>query len=93
MAWEGLKKYGFHNEAEECAYRWLYSITKSFVGYNGVVPEKFDVVNVSHLVQVEYGNVGIDFKGVAREGFGWMNASYQVFWINCRLGCHCYQED
>ena len=40
------------------------------------------MVNVSHLVQVEYGNVGVDFKGVAREGFGWMNASFQVLSIN-----------
>lgn len=27
---------------------------------------------------MEYGNVGIDFKFVPREGFGWMNASYQI---------------
>ncbi|TFK63697.1 hypothetical protein BDN72DRAFT_725582, partial [Pluteus cervinus] len=25
-----------------------------------------------------YGNKGIDFKMVPREGFGWMNAAYQV---------------
>ncbi|CRK46964.1 hypothetical protein BN1723_001239 [Verticillium longisporum] len=24
----------------------------------------------------EYGNQGLDFKGVAKEGFGWVNASY-----------------
>ncbi len=53
-------------------------ITRSFVDFNGVVPEKFDVVNLSHNVNVEYGNVGTDFKCVVREGFGWMNASYQV---------------
>lgn len=46
--------------------------------FNGVVPEKFDVVSLSHKVEVEYGNVGTDFKCVPREGFGWMNASYQV---------------
>ena len=46
--------------------------------FNGVVPEKFDVVNLSHQVQVEYGNVGVDFKFVPREGFGWMNASFEV---------------
>ena len=63
---------------QELAYRWLFSITKSFAEYNGVVPEKFDVVDVSHLVHVEYGNVGVDFKYVAKEGFGWMNASYQI---------------
>jgi alpha,alpha-trehalase len=33
---------------------------------------------MTHKVEVEYGNVGIDFKFVPREGFGWMNASYQV---------------
>lgn len=27
---------------------------------------------------VEYGNVGVDFKYVSKEGFGWMNASYQI---------------
>jgi alpha,alpha-trehalase len=55
-----------------------FSITKSFVDFNGVVPEKFDVVSLTHKVEVEYGNVGVDFKFVPREGFGWMNASYQV---------------
>ena len=56
----------------------LYRITKSFVDFNGVVPEKFDVVGLSHKVEVEYGNVGIDFKFVPREGFGWMNSSFQL---------------
>jgi alpha,alpha-trehalase len=56
----------------------LLRITKSFVDFNGVVPEKFDVVSLTHKVEVEYGNVGVDFKYVPREGFGWMNASYQV---------------
>ncbi|KAI8893360.1 Six-hairpin glycosidase-like protein [Globomyces pollinis-pini] len=78
LAWTGLSNYNYHNECTEIVYRWLYSITKSFVDFNGVVPEKFDVVNVSHLVQVEYGNVGVDFKYVVKEGFGWMNASYQI---------------
>lgn len=34
---------------------------------------KFDAVKLSHLVDAEYGNQGIDFKMVPREGFGWMN--------------------
>ena len=46
--------------------------------YSGVVPEKFDIVHMTHLVTVEYGNVGLDFKYMPKEGFGWMNASYQV---------------
>ncbi|KAF9243378.1 alpha,alpha-trehalase-neutral trehalase [Melanogaster broomeanus] len=28
--------------------------------------------------EAEYGNQGIDFKMVPREGFGWMNSAYQV---------------
>ncbi|CAG8578908.1 13566_t:CDS:2 [Funneliformis caledonium] len=78
MAWRGLENYGYMTEARRLAYRWLYTITKSFVDYNGVVPEKYDVVTLNHLLKVEYGNVGVDFKFVPREGFGWMNASYQV---------------
>ncbi|KAF9935716.1 alpha,alpha-trehalase nth1 [Modicella reniformis] len=78
ISWIGFEKYGFKEEAKRCSYRWLYTITKSFVDFNGVVPEKFDVVNMTHKVQVEYGNVGVDFKFIPREGFGWMNASYQV---------------
>lgn len=53
-------------------------MTTAFVDFNGVVPEKFDAVKLSHLVDAEYGNQGIDFKMVPREGFGWMNAAYQV---------------
>ncbi|KAF8923626.1 neutral trehalase [Dissophora ornata] len=78
ISWVGFEKYGFMDEAKRTCYRWLYTITKSFVDFNGVVPEKFDVVNMTHRVQVEYGNVGVDFKFIPREGFGWMNASYQV---------------
>jgi len=78
MAWHGFEKYGKTEVARRLAYRWLYTITKAFVDFNGVVPEKFDVVSLTHKVEVEYGNVGVDFKFVPREGFGWMNASYQV---------------
>ncbi len=78
MAWKGLSDYGFVDDARRLAYRWLYMITKCFADYNAVVPEKFDVVARSHKVSAEYGNVGTDFKMVPKEGFGWMNASYQV---------------
>lgn len=56
----------------------MYRIISSFINFNGVVPEKFDIVGMTHKVQVEYGNVGVDFKYVPREGFGWMNASFQI---------------
>ncbi|KAJ2411768.1 alpha,alpha-trehalase nth1 [Coemansia sp. IMI 209128] len=78
LAWCGLYAYGYATVARRLAYRWLYTITRAFVDFNGVVPEKFDVVGMTHRFQVEYGNVGVDFKMVPREGFGWMNASYQV---------------
>jgi len=68
----------FVHEMERLAYRWLYTITRNAYWYNGVIPEKYDVVNRSHKVFTEYGNVGTDFAYITREGFGWMNASYQV---------------
>ncbi|KAH9963100.1 alpha,alpha-trehalase-neutral trehalase [Lactifluus volemus] len=61
MAWVGLERYGYLEDAQRLAYRFLYMMTTAFVDFNGV-----------------YGNQGIDFKMVPREGFGWMNAAYQV---------------
>ncbi|KAJ2894335.1 trehalase-domain-containing protein [Zalerion maritima] len=78
LAWSGLKRYGFQEEAQRLAYKWLFMITKAFVDFNGVVVEKYDVTRPidPHRVDAEYGNQGLDFKGVATEGFGWVNASY-----------------
>ena len=45
--------------------------------YNGTIPEKYDVVAATHKVFAEYGNVGTEFEYITKEGFGWMNASYQ----------------
>lgn len=78
ILWRGLTSYGHLNDARRLAYRWLYTITRAYVNYHGVVPEKFNVVTGSHRVDVEYGNVGTDFKMLAREGFAWMNASYMI---------------
>ena len=77
MVWKGLLDYGYHKIAEELIYRWLYMITKNAVDYNGTIPEKYDVVEATHKVFAEYGNVGTDFNYITQEGFGWMNASYQ----------------
>ncbi|CAI4254469.1 CIC_collapsed_G0001880.mRNA.1.CDS.1 [Saccharomyces cerevisiae] len=78
LAWKGLSAYGYQQVATRLAYRWLYMITKSFVDYNGMVVEKYDVTRGTdpHRVDAEYGNQGADFKGVATEGFGWVNTSY-----------------
>ncbi|WGH76098.1 trehalase family glycosidase [Tenacibaculum tangerinum] len=77
MIWKGLLNYGYHQEAQQLIYRWLYMITKNVVDYNGTIPEKYDVVEATHKVFAEYGNVGTDFEYITQEGFGWMNASYQ----------------
>ncbi|OIR59185.1 MAG: alpha,alpha-trehalase [Amphiamblys sp. WSBS2006] len=78
FAWEGLATYGYRADAGRLAYRWLYMVLKEFVGFNGVIPEKYDVVACTHKVEMEYGNVGTDFEYVAREGFGWVNSSIIV---------------
>jgi alpha,alpha-trehalase len=78
LAWTGLANYGFKDIAQRLTYRWLYTMTINSVRYNGMVPEKFDVVSRSHRVFTEYGNVGTEFDYITEEGFGWTNASYQV---------------
>jgi alpha,alpha-trehalase len=77
MLWKGLTRYGYENEAREMVYRWLWTITQNAVDYNGTIPEKYDVVNQTHKVYAEYGNVGTEFAYITKSGFGWMNASYQ----------------
>ncbi|KAL6705097.1 alpha,alpha-trehalase nth1 [Coniothyrium glycines] len=78
LAWVGCERYGYHDVAQRLAYRWCFMVTKAFVDFNGVVVEKYDVTRKidPHKVEAEYGNQGSDFKGVPREGFGWVNASY-----------------
>jgi alpha,alpha-trehalase len=77
MLWKGLNDYGYTAEACEMIYRWMWTITQNAFDYNGTIPEKYDVVNATHKVDAEYGNVGTDFAYITRSGFGWMNASYQ----------------
>jgi len=77
LLWEGLLKYDYIEKAQEMVYRWLWLITKNAVEYNGTIPEKFDLETSSHKVFAEYGNVGTEFDYIAKEGFGWVNASYQ----------------
>jgi alpha,alpha-trehalase len=78
LIWRGLINYGYDDIAHRLIYRWLYTITRNAVDYNGTIPEKLDVVKRSHEVFAEYGNVGTKFAYITKEGFGWMNASYQV---------------
>ncbi len=78
MAWQGLAAYGFGAEASQLAYRWLKMMTRNAIDFNGVIPEKYDVVGATHEVFAEYGNVGADFDYITKEGFGWSNTSYQL---------------
>jgi alpha,alpha-trehalase len=78
IAWRALSNYGDIADRNRLIYKWLYTITKNAADYNGTIPEKFDVIKRSHAVFAEYGNVGTDFSYITEEGFGWMNASYQV---------------
>ena len=78
LIWQGLINYGYDDIAHRLIYRWLYTITRNAVDYNGTIPEKMDVVKRSHEVFAEYGNVGTKFAYITKEGFGWVNASYQV---------------
>lgn len=78
LAWRGLRNFRLNEDAGRLAYRWLYTIARNAHDYNGTIPEKYNVVTGSHAVFAEYGNVGTKFDYIAPEGFGWMNASFQV---------------
>lgn len=77
LAWKGLLDYGHKDDAHRLINKWLSTITVNARDYNGTIPEKFDVLKRSHAVFAEYGNVGTDFSYITKEGFGWMNASFQ----------------
>ena len=70
LAWAGLQRYSYHEEARTLAYKWLYMVLKTFNDFNGVVVEKYNVTREldPHKVDAEYGNQGSDIRGVPREG-------------------------
>ena len=81
IAVEGLRRYGFHAEADAVAYRWLSMVLDIAGSHNGLIKEKYDVVGRSAEVAVEYGNQGAD-RGLPLAprsertlGFAWTNAS------------------
>ena len=78
MVWEGLRRMGLEEQAEQLAFDWVYTIAKNARDFNGMVTEKYDVEKGSHEAFAEYGNVGSDFSYITKEGFGWTNASYQL---------------
>jgi len=78
IAWRGLDAQGFREDADRLTTAWLFMLASNAVDHNGTIPEKYDVVARTHAVFSEYGNVGADFDYIASEGFGWMNASFEV---------------
>jgi alpha,alpha-trehalase len=84
IAVEGLRRYGFHAEADAVAYRWLSMVLDIAGSHNGLIKEKYDVVRRSAEVPVEYGNQGADRGALLAPrsertlGFAWTNASVLV---------------
>jgi neutral trehalase len=78
LAWQGLEAHGFRQDAERLSFAWLFTLLTNAIDFNGTIPEKYDVVARTHAVFSEYGNVGTEFDYIASEGFGWMNASFQL---------------
>lgn len=70
LVWDGLKRYGYHEEAERLIYRWLHMVTRISSDYNGTIVEKYDVTQLhsSHKVGAEYGNQGLAFQGISQGG-------------------------
>lgn len=78
LLWEGLRRSGWDSMVSGTAALWLGMVTRNSAAFNGVIPEKYDVMDETHEVFAEYGNVGADFDYLTAEGFGWTNASVQV---------------
>lgn len=76
LVWDGLERYGFHDEAQRLIYKWLHMITKNWLRTRRIV-EKYDVVTATEEFHAEYGNVGADMDLEEGAGFGWTNASYE----------------
>ncbi|HVS31822.1 MAG TPA: trehalase family glycosidase [Thermoanaerobaculia bacterium] len=71
IAVEGLRRYGYHQEADRISARFLSMILKEFLEHN-VVLEKYDVVQRESRVEGT-----IRFGYAANEiGFGWTNAAF-----------------
>jgi alpha,alpha-trehalase len=78
LAWDALDAHGFRQDAERLISSWLFMIVSNAIDHAGTVAEKYDVVERTHAVFSEYGNQGADFDYITTEGFGWMNASFEV---------------
>ena len=71
IAVEGLRRYGYREDAERISLKWLGLIHRDFLR-RGFIVEKYDVVNSSSDVesQIHFG------YSANQAGFGWSNAVF-----------------
>lgn len=75
VAVDGLRRYGYHRQADRVACKFLSLILEDFAG-SGTIVEKYDVVARSSRV-----SEGIEFGYDSNEiGFGWTNAVFLKLW-------------
>lgn len=43
-----MERYGYLEDAQRLAYRFLYMMTTAFVDFNGVVPEKVGILSLEY---------------------------------------------
>ena len=69
LAIEGLRRYGFHEDADRITYRFLSTVAANF-RRDGTIREKYNVVTRSSESPVEAGYT----QNVV--GFGWTNGAF-----------------
>ena len=70
LAWDGLRRYGYYEEAERICYKWIGMVTNCARDFGGTVVEKYNVTGVRapHRVDADYGNQGLGFEFCPMEG-------------------------
>ena len=72
IAIEGLRRYGFHDDANRASYKFLSTVAENF-RRDGTIREKYNVVTRSSESHIEAGyNQNV-------VGFGWTNAAFLAF--------------
>ena len=73
IAGEGLRRYGFAEDADRMAYTFLLTVLENF-RRDGTIREKYNVVTRSSETQIEAGYT----QNVV--GFGWTNGVFLELW-------------
>jgi len=72
VAIEGMRKYGFHTDADRISYNFVSMVAQNF-RHDGTIREKYNAVTRSSETSVKAGyNINV-------VGFGWTNAVFLVF--------------